>query len=166
MKNSQLLRSKGFPVQGDEEKLRMQLENLDNLLKQPSEFTDKLNPLWSQIQQIRDHQDHTTDMPEKWALVSEKDVQAVSEVRQKPFFFFFTRYLIPSISIISSHSPLSGFEPATRWLGPYYRHMPEGRSRSQCNASGQFHDGLVIAECEYVDIIDRSRLRAEIKPLY
>ncbi|KAM3580781.1 hypothetical protein VKS41_006840 [Umbelopsis sp. WA50703] len=80
MKNSQLLRSKGFPVQGDEEKLRMQLENLDNLLKQPSEFTDKLNPLWSQIQQIRDHQDHTTDMPEKWALVSEKDVQAVSEV--------------------------------------------------------------------------------------
>lgn len=80
MKNSQLLRSKGFPVQGDEEMLRIQLEKLDNILRQPSEFTDKLNPLWSQIQQIRNHQDHAREMPEKWALVSEKDVQAVSEV--------------------------------------------------------------------------------------
>ena len=53
MKNSQLLRSKGFSVQADEDHLRLQLEKTEAHLQRSEEFNEKLNQLWQQIQQIK-----------------------------------------------------------------------------------------------------------------
>lgn len=79
MKNSQLLRSKGFPVQVDEDKLRLQLEKAEMELQRSAQFNENLNNLWNQVQGVRDNQRDTV-LTEKWALTSEKDIQAISEV--------------------------------------------------------------------------------------
>ncbi|CAO3659524.1 unnamed protein product [Umbelopsis vinacea] len=79
MKNSQLLRSKGFSVQADEDTLRLQLEQAEAHLQRSAEFNEKLNQLWMHIQQIRDQQ-RDREVEEKWTLANDKDVLAISEV--------------------------------------------------------------------------------------
>jgi hypothetical protein len=79
MKNSQLLRSKGFPIQVDEDKLRLQLEKAEMELQRSAQFNENLNHLWNQVQDVRENQRDTV-LTEKWALTSEKDVHAISEV--------------------------------------------------------------------------------------
>ncbi|KAG2188107.1 hypothetical protein INT44_000858 [Umbelopsis vinacea] len=84
MKNSQLLRSKGFPIQVDEDKLRLQLEKAEMELQRSAQFNENLNHLWNQVQDVRENQRDTV-LTEKWALTSEKDVHAISEVSSKPY---------------------------------------------------------------------------------
>lgn len=84
MKNSQLLRSKGFPIQVDEDKLRLQLEKAEMELQRSAQFNENLNHLWNQVQGVRDNQRDTV-LTEKWALTSEKDVHAISEVSSTLF---------------------------------------------------------------------------------
>ncbi|KAI9289524.1 nucleoporin complex subunit 54-domain-containing protein [Umbelopsis sp. AD052] len=79
MKNSQLLRSKGFPIQVDEDKLRLQLEKAEMELQRSAQFNENLNHLWNQVQDVRENQRDTV-LTEKWALTSEKDVHAISEI--------------------------------------------------------------------------------------
>ncbi|KAH8549817.1 nucleoporin complex subunit 54-domain-containing protein [Umbelopsis sp. PMI_123] len=79
MKNSQLLRSKGFPIQVDEDKLRLQLEKAEIELQRSAQLNGSLNNLWNQVQDIRDNQ-RAAVLNEKWAFTNEKDVQAISEI--------------------------------------------------------------------------------------
>jgi hypothetical protein len=100
MKNSQLLRSKGFPIQVDEDKLRLQLEKAEMELQRSAQFNENLNHLWNQVQGVRDNQRDTV-LTEKWALTSEKDVHAISEVSPiKPF----TSLHLKAGLLISFHS--------------------------------------------------------------
>jgi hypothetical protein len=88
MKNSQLLRSKGFPIQVDEDKLRLQLEKAEIELQRSEQLNGSLNNLWNQVQDIRDNQ-RAAVLNEKWAFTNEKDVQAISEVSTSFLLFIY-----------------------------------------------------------------------------
>ncbi|KAI8066983.1 nucleoporin complex subunit 54-domain-containing protein [Gilbertella persicaria] len=85
LKYAQVLRNKGLSITPEEEKMRAQLEGMQDQLERSEQFHGKLSQLWAQLQLIKEsgRKYGKIDGVDEWDAVSEEDMSGITKILEE-----------------------------------------------------------------------------------